>query len=246
MPACALCASETLLMSKQLYQKTIPLDRVQHAKLQVATLEKPYAFAHALHIVPAAITEFGLASRDMPIVFVADGKEIAPALILGPKVGTSAFMSDGNWTARYVPAYLRRYPFLSATSPDGQEVICFDPDCEALVPSGGRPLFEETGEPSELLQRALALVDSYLADMKASFAFTQELKRLDLLQGVEAEIVNAAGVKAKVDGVMAVNEAKFNALPDAEFMFLRKAGYLGLIQTHLLSLANVGDLARAL
>ncbi len=233
-------------MSKQLYEKTVPLDRVQHAKLQVAALEKPFAFASALHIVPAAITEFGLACRDLPIVFVADGKEIAPALILGPTVGKNAFLSDGNWTARYVPAYVRRYPFLSATSPDGQEVICFDSACEALVTSGGRPLFDDAGEPSELLKLALGLVDSFMADMKASFAFTQELKRLNLLQGVEAEIANAAGTKAKVDGFMAVDEAKFNALPDAEFMFLRKAGYLGLIQAHLLSLANVGDLARAL
>jgi hypothetical protein len=50
------------------------------------------------------------------------------------------------------------------------------------------------------------------------------------------------GQKLQVDGFLAVDEARFAALPDADVLSLQRSGMLGLIQAHFISLGNMRKL----
>ena len=233
-------------MTQPMYVAPVPLDREKHAALAIARLERPFAFAATVHFAPMAITEFAIAAHDLPILFAQDGQQIAPVALTGPTAGTNVFVSDGAWTGRYIPAFFRRYPFVSATSQDGQEIVLVEPSWPGFVTEGGEPLFDTERQPTDTLKQALQLVESFANDMRATIAFTAELKRLDLLRPIKVDLDDGQGKAASVDGVMVIDETRFGALPDAEHLFLRKSGYLVPIIAHLMSLANLRELSKGL
>jgi len=94
-----------------LYRSPVVLRFEQHRDLCV----KPagdYSFARDVNAVPISVGEFMPAIRNYPIVF-AEGS-LTPVAILGLKQGENRFLTAGGAWRRdaYIPAYLRRYPFI--------------------------------------------------------------------------------------------------------------------------------------
>jgi len=74
--------------------------------------------------LPLTIDEFPNAARNYPIVFSV-GDNSVPLILMGLNEGVNTFMGeDGKFTEpAYVPAYVRRYPFLLAKlQPDAEEL----------------------------------------------------------------------------------------------------------------------------
>ena len=104
------------------YKAAVPVSKEQHASFSIDTT-RDYGFAGAVNSVPLTATEFPYAARDYVIVFA--GEEIPmPLSILGVQQDRNAFVSDdGEWQGRYIPAFVRRYPFVFASSEDGSRHI---------------------------------------------------------------------------------------------------------------------------
>ena len=68
------------------------------------------------------------AASEYAIVFAGTGDEIMPAAILGLRGDENLYLSaDGRWDANYMPAFVRRYPFVFSTSEDGTKfTLCID------------------------------------------------------------------------------------------------------------------------
>jgi hypothetical protein len=50
-----------------------------------------------------------------------------PAVLLGLREAENLFVDrDGKWDARYVPAFVRRYPFVPGKGPQGELLVCID------------------------------------------------------------------------------------------------------------------------
>jgi len=65
--------------------------------------------------------EFVSALSDFPIVFAADEESVIPVLLLGMRNSENVFIGpEGGWNGRYIPAFIRRYPFVLA-HPEDQE-----------------------------------------------------------------------------------------------------------------------------
>ena len=95
-----------------LYQALTPLTAEHHGNLGLAE-RQDYSFAANSNSFPLAIDEFAAAQRQYPILFTT-GSSPMPAALLSVEPGTNPYVgSDGTWkSAAYVPAYLRRYPFM--------------------------------------------------------------------------------------------------------------------------------------
>jgi hypothetical protein len=225
------------------YSNIAVLDRNTNRDLRVEMTQSPYAFATRTHVVPALAAEFTLGCRDMPILFLEDASGISPLFLVGMRSHSNLFIGpDGRWAGKHIPAYVRRYPFIGGEMSPEQSVICIDPNYAGFGKEAGDRLFNDEGEPTEALQRAIAFVAEYAGFAAVTTAFTAHLKSLDLLKSVNIDIQNPNGPSATFHGFLAVDETRFNALSDEAVLDLRRKGYLAPIYAHLISLSNFAGL----
>ena len=106
------------------YKQVVPLNKEVHGELYVEGIED-YLHTKDTNSIYIAAVEFLQASREYPIVF-AKGKDdvVFPVALLGLEQNQNVFIDkSGAWTANYIPAYVRRYPFILATADDTKDNI---------------------------------------------------------------------------------------------------------------------------
>jgi SapC len=190
--------------------------------------------------------EYPHAMHSYPIVFTSR-EPLAAVAVLGLEDNDNLFVGDdGKWReGHYVPAYVRRYPFLFLEQPEKNElVLCIDEASGLLTQSAERPLFED-GEPTQLVRDSLAFCRDFNEQTMKSAAFVGELANRELLIPNQARIGLPSGREVTMRGFQIVDEAKFNALPDDVFLEWRRRGWLPLVYCHLLSMAHWAGLGRA-
>ncbi len=226
------------------YAQPTLLDREQHKQVRVKPLSD-VRFAQEATSVPLLQVEFAEACLEYPIVFVkgADDKWMAVA-VTGLRAGENQFVSDeGRWTGRYVPASVRRYPFVLADlgRGDDQFGVAIDMGCDAVAPDleDGLPLFEASGEPAPVLQTMLQLLGNYQTHSVATHELVQRLADAGVLVETQMEVKGRDGQVANLVGSWVVNESRLRALSDEQVLALFRGGDLALIYAHLLSLRNL-------
>jgi hypothetical protein len=243
-PPAAPRASETELSGNVLfYEKPEPLNAEHHAKLGLVTMEKPFAFAKAGHVIPLTVGEFAQAALSFPIIFA--GPERIPLAVMGLNGGDNLFIDDkgGFADATYLPAYIRRYPFvLAGNETDEQMVVCIDRG-PLISEKGETKLFEADGQPSEYTKNAIKFCDDFEVERRRSISFVQLLKDLDLLDQKQAVYTppNADGSPGQpqlVAEYFAVTEEKLKTLSAEKLVELRDNGALGAIYAHMVSLTG--------
>lgn len=228
------------------YRSITPLDSVAHRRMRVGIAARPFGFAAGAHLLPALIEEFAAAARHIPVVFAPAGKTHTPVFLCGLEPGRNLFVdADGRWDAPYVPAYLRRYPFILGERGDVDPVVCVDTAFEGLGETTGAALFEEDGSHSQTLTGIVRLVVDFAAVARRTEALCDRLAALDLFKTVTID-VKKAGATASIHGLEIVDEEKLAALPDDDFLALRRAGFLPSIFAHLFSIGATNELASRL
>jgi hypothetical protein len=227
------------------YERIIPLDSAAHRALKVGPAASPYGFARDANLIPALIEEFSAAAPFMPIAFLPGADKPAAVFVTGLKPGQNLFVkADGQWTAGYLPAYLRRYPFIMGDVPDGQPILCIDSSFAGL--GQGTALFAEGGSPSPYLTQALGLAENYRLGAQRSDAFCLKLQQLKLFRSVTLDAKQPDGQSVVVHGLMVVDEDVLNHLPESDLAQLQHEGYLRPIYAHLLSLGALPRLSEQL
>ncbi len=231
-----------------LYQRVRPIEPGRHSDWGIADL-RSYDFAAKTRAIPITGAEFPTAARDYPIVFVTQPTPMA-AVLVGLRPDENLFV-DGKGTWRegaYLPAYLRRYPFLIAQSPDGGRLILCVDEASKLVAREAPLRFFEDGKRSAYLDRMLQLGADIHRDQMRTAQIVQLLEKLGLLIDKRIEVGLPGGERIGFQGFGVVDERKLNELPDDKFLELRRSGGLGLVYLHLVSFANLrllGDIAAA-
>ncbi len=229
-----------------LYARVRPIDPQRHE--QFAVLEtRDFKFAAKTRAVPITGAEFPVAAREYPIVFVTKPSPMA-AVLVGLRADENLYVGDdGKWRqGAYMPAYLRRYPFLIAQSNDGQRLILCIDEGSPLVSTQQGMRFFENGKKSAYLDRMLQLGADIHRDQVRTAQIVKLLGDLGLLIERRIEAKLASGETVGFQGFGIVDERKLNELPDDKFLELRKSGGLGLVYLHLVSFANLrhlGDIA---
>ena len=227
------------------YTRPVVLDRAQHAALKFET-SADLGFAAGASVVPLLSVEFVDAAREYPIVFLRNAEAVlAPVVLTGTPAGHNVYVEkSGRWNARYVPAYVRRYPFVLAQTAPDQFTVCIDEACPGLDASHGTALFDSSGKPSGTLQQVVSGLSEFQRQAKLTETFMQRLEAAGLLMEASGRVNVIDGRHLNLQGFWVVDEARLRALPPDTLQSLLASGELGLIYAHLLSLGNLTELVR--
>ena len=239
-------ASQAPNMLPLLYNGLEPLNRNQHGNFKVRRMTGLDRVAKA-HAIPVTVDEFSIIQRHFPIVFSA-GDSPVPIVLMGLHEGTNAFFDDKGVAREpniYVPAYLRRFPFLLARlREDSDELsLCFDPTSGAVGEfDEGEPLF--TGdEPSDATKAILQFCEQFEQAGQRTQAFLAELKQSNLLMDGEVAIQPEGSEQPFIyRGFQMVDEEKFRNLRGDELRKLNQNGALPLIMAHMFSLSVIREI----
>lgn len=239
-------ASQAPNMLPLLYNELEPLNRNRHGNFKIRRMEGLERVSKT-HAIPVTVDEFAMAQRHFPIVFSA-GDNPVPIALMGLHEGTNTFFDkEGKLTDEsiYVPAYLRRYPFvLARLREDSDELsLCFDPTADAIGEGkDGEPLFDGD-EPSEATKAILQFCEQFEQAGQRTQAFMTELKEADLLMEGEVAIQPEGAQQPFVyRGFQMVDEEKFRNLRGDELRKLNQNGVLPLIMAHLFSLSVIREI----
>lgn len=238
-------ATATAASNPLFYRRVVALDREKHKRSRIARPGEPFGFARATQFIPAVVDEFPAACRELAVVFVPGPGRPSPVFIVGFSGGQNLLVTgDGEWSGTYVPAFLRRYPFIRGDVEGGDPVICLDQEYEGLNESSGQAFFEGE-EQTPYLQQQVGLVNAYYEASRRTENFCDLLQQFDLFKSITIDVKSAFGSTA-VHGLLAIDEEKLNALPAKEFEKLRKAGVLPAIYAQLISLGSINQLSARL
>ncbi|ARR56870.1 multidrug transporter [Rhizorhabdus wittichii DC-6] len=226
------------------YNDLQPLSSQLHATWKAKTMESAEFFGKA-HAVPLTVEEFIPAQRHYPIVF-SIGPDPVPLALFGLNEGVNVFTDEQGQPTRdlYVPAYVRRYPFMLARlRPDSEDLsLCFDSTAGLLGEfEEGSPLFEGE-EPSEAIRNTLAFCEQFEQAGMRTGMFMQELIQNKLLIDGEVTIEPDGGGQPFVyRGFQIISEDKLKELRGDVLRKMVQSGLLPLIYAHLFSLSLIRD-----
>jgi len=225
-----------------IYNTAVPITRARHGDSSVE-LSGDYTFTGEVNSVPLMAVEFPQAATEYAIVFAGQDEEVLPAVILGVRGNENLYLSGAKtWEAKYIPAFVRRYPFVFSRSGD-RFVLCVDEDFRGFNREGhGQRLFGEDGNPSPYVDRVLKFLQEYQAQFLRTQRFCARIKELGLLEPMQAQVTMEAGARLSLGGFMAVNRNKLKALPGDTLADLAKTDELELLFLHMQSMRNFNGL----
>ena len=227
------------------YRAIEPIQVNVHGKMKVRSVVDMGEIART-HAVPVTTDEFPVVQRHYPIVFSIGDKPV-PIALMGLNEGVNVFLKEDGHPHNpsfYIPAYIRRYPFLLARlRPDSDEMsLCFDPTAGSVGDfEEGQPLFD--GEtPTQATQSILEFCEQFEAAGQRTSAFVDELQRLGLLMDGEVAIQPTGAEQPYIyRGFKMVDEDKFKELRGDELRKMNQNGMLTLIFAHLFSLSQMRE-----
>jgi hypothetical protein len=226
------------------YDRLEPISSQVHQGLKIRSMDVAPHLA-ATHAVPLTVDEFISAQRDYPIVFSV-GDVPVPLALMGLNEGANVFMGeDGRLlNPTYVPAYVRRYPFMLARlRNDSDELsLCYDPNSPTVgMFDDGTPLFDGD-KPSQTLNEILKFCEDFEIAAQRTTAFINELSQGGLLIDGEVAIQPEGAPQPFIyRGFKMIDEEKMRGL-DAETLHrLNQNGALPLIHAHLFSLPMIRE-----
>jgi hypothetical protein len=225
------------------YVSAAPFDREQHQRLGI--LPNAARFARRLNVVYLTAAEFPPASHDYPIVFAReDSGDLVPVALTALEQDSNLFInSSGAWNEKaYCPAYIRRYPFFTATVlRDGinQSLVCVD---ENGLSKSTPPLISARGEPTKHWREVEILITEVNNQQQDTLRFCEYLSELDLFEPFEVDFHPRGMPEIRVAGLFRISEQKLREVAAEQLQQLLYRGYLARIYAHLLSFENFNRL----
>ena len=220
------------------------LDKEKHRQLRVRT---GYGMALGDGVMYAATypLEFRDVQGSYPILFTKDPNSGAffAVAVFGFERDQNLFLGDDGWDATYVPAAIRRQPFLIATSKeDDTPVVSLDLGHPRVSRDEGEALFDGDGAPSAFLNEKIALLDKLHRGMQHGRGFVDALLAQDLLEQVTLDITFSDGDKKSLQGFYSIAEERLYQLKGDALESLNRAGYLQPVFMAVASLSRVRDI----
>jgi hypothetical protein len=235
-------------MTRQLmiYERAVPISSERHRDWSVLS-QGNFDFARKVNSVPLLAAEFIAAATDHAIVFAGDENAVFPSVILGMRDNENGNISeDGTWSGGYIPAFLRRYPFVFARSDDGKTfTLCMDEEFDGFNKDGkGERLFDADGNRTQYLESILTFAREYQSLFDRTQIFCNRLKENGLLDAGQAQFNLPDGQSSQLGGFYTINRAKLKALAPEVLADMLSKDELELCYVHLQSLNNLTPMAR--
>jgi hypothetical protein len=223
-----------------IYERAVPVSSQRHGKWSVE-VGGNYGFSRSVNSVPLMAVEFPAAASEYPIVFAGAGENVMPAVILGVRGQENLFLTRENtWQGKYIPAFVRRYPFVFSSSEDNKTfTLCIDEAFGGFNQEGrGQRLFDDQGKPTDYVQNVLKFLQEYQVQFQRTQGYCRKLGELGLLDAMQAQVTAGKGERSSLTGFRAVSRERLKALPGDKLAELAKTDELELTYLHLQSLRN--------
>ncbi len=195
------------------------------------------------HVVPLMLQEFTAAAPHYPIFFLQiNEKQYSAVGVFGLKEGQNLLLKDGKFEGNYLPAAIRCYPFTLAQASEEQLILCINEQADNVSSSEGQALFNDDGSQTEFFQGINNFFRDYIDANTANKNVLDQIVEMGLLRADGLQYRDAAGNESRVNGFFVIDQEKFNALSDEQFLTLRKFGVLPAIYAHFASLERIGNL----
>lgn len=223
-----------------IYENVTPVSSGRHKDLSIESVD--FEFASKVSSVPLTAVEIPIACREYPIVFAGDDKLVAPMVILGVEGNSNLYLDENmSWKADYIPAFIRRYPFVFSSSEDGKQfTLCVDNEWSGCNTDGkGQRLFSDDGEQTPYTENMLNFLKDYQQQFATTKLFCDKLQELDLLEAMQANMTLPNGEKHTLQGFFSVSRNKLHALEPSVLAELAKSNFLELIYLQMTSMNNL-------
>jgi len=227
------------------YQDLIPLNSRDHASWKSRQTDKATWLA-GQHAVPLTAEEFPDAARHFPIIFSA-GENPVPLALMGLNEGVNVFVGDdGSVTENvYIPAYVRRYPWLLAKlQPESEELsLCFDPTADLVGEMEEGMVLFDGDQASEATKALLQFCEQFEQAGLRTQGFVEELEKHKLLMDGEVAIQQDGSDQPFVyRGFRMIDEAKLREVRGDVLRSWNQNGILALIYAHMFSLQLIREI----
>ena len=227
------------------YQDLMPLNSRDHAQYKTRTTDKA-DWLIGQHAVPLTAEEFPQAARYYPIIF-SSGENPVPLALMGLNEGTNVFVDEEGKLAEaiYVPAYVRRYPYMLAKlTPDTDELsLCFDPTSDLIGEDGDGVALFDGDQPSEGCQGVLEFCKNFEEAGQRTQAFIEELEKHNLLMDGEVAVQQQGLEQPFIyRGFKMVDQEKLREIRGDQLRTWNQSGLLALIFAHLFSLDLIREI----
>ncbi len=225
----------------QIYSRPRLLSSELDRDLSLDFQQGNYQFAKQTNSFLLATSEFESASADYPIVFVGNREHgCVPTVVVGLFNQNNAMVNEqGQWKAGvYVPAFVRRYPFVMMEQPDKQLCVGIDAAYAGWGSQGNR-LFKDDGSHTDLLEHATRFLTDFHQHMLATQEFCRALQAHDLLVDRFVEISGGPQVPPRsLRDFYVIDRARLHQLPDELLLRWARGPELSWVHAHLASLSQ--------
>ena len=223
-----------------LFEKPELISKEAHGDLGVTLPEKRFEYCAGVRGIPLTVSEIPAAMKDYPIVF-ASTEQLIPIAIVGLIDEVNLFVDEkGDWEQhRYVPGYVRRYPFGVAAETGGERIaIVIDRAYKGLQPGGDLQLFEN-GEPTANTKQAIEFCKGYEEDRIRTEQFSNQVRDLNIVSGQSAQYTPQGETQPRVFAeYVSIDENVLKQIPADKLVELRDAGILPMLYAMVMSLGN--------
>lgn len=229
-------------MEKQVlfYSNIKPLSSVEHSGLFYRD-DTGYAYAGKVNAVPLTTAEFSKAAGEYVIVFAGENNSLTPYVVLGIRDKENVYVDEnGNYNSSYIPAFIRRYPFVFTTYDEGKNfTLCIDTESPSLNNEGiGQRLFEQDGKYSDYLSKIISFMTEYQRQFNRTSDFCKKLQEFNLLTPFSAKFESGTMQPQTLTGFYAISRERLKELTDVQLRQLVQSDELELIYNHIQSMVN--------
>jgi hypothetical protein len=225
------------------------LNNVDHQDVRIIT-ERSANYGDNVMFAMTFPHEFRDIQACYPILFQRDkADEFFPLALFGFQPQENLFLNDSGWNAPYVPATIRRQPFLigfqeSKKGDDAAKtrVLSLDMDHPRVSKEAGERLFQPLGGRTPYLEDAANLLEIIYQGFEMNKRFVAAIEEHDLLEAISFDITLDDGSKNQLLGFHAINEEKLQELPGTTLERFSKEGFLMPIFMALASMTNMRTL----
>lgn len=192
------------------------------------------------HFVQIVVSEFAAAAVCCPILLAKnpDSGQFYAGAMFGFRPGENLISGEAGADGGFRPLDIERQGFFVA----GEE-IAIDPESSRFSEAEGELLFDEDGEPTELMrqiQRALGLL---VSGVEQTEAFIRALVDLRVVEPIDISLSFDDGQSLRLDGLYTVSLDSIAELDDPTALSLFRRGYLQMAYVMAGSLRQIRVLA---
>lgn len=217
----------------------------EHKDIRVIT-ERSAALGDNIQVAMTFQNEFRNIQDSYPILFQKFDEEFIPVALFGFEKDENLFLTDEGWNASYIPAMMRKEPFLIGLQKGGEDekaarVFSIDMDNPRVNREQGEALFDPLGQMTPYLEGQAALLETLYVGEKQNKLFVKALQEQDLLEAVTMDITLNDGSRNSLIGFYAINEEK---IPDLSAETLNLMNKNDMLMPFFMVLASMSNLQR--